>query len=104
MSENHFELQTKFIKLCGILHSPIKGYQICIKILQSLNVIVIIYCIFTLITFIYENYTELLEISECMATIVTAIIGFTKLLFLFCKSDEILGLISDIRTLNRRCE
>lgn len=102
--ENEFKYQIKFINYCGILESPSKKWRSFFKILQIFNVLVNIYCLITLITFMAENYSNILEISECMAPVITTIMALMKFSLLYFFTDDIFDLIREIRMLNRKCK
>ena len=102
--EKEFEYQVKFINYCGILESPSKKWRSFFKILQIFNVLVNIYCLITLLTFMAENYSNILEISECMAPVITTIMALMKFSLLFFYTDDIFDLIREIRMLNRECK
>jgi hypothetical protein len=102
--EKEFEFQIKFINYCGISESPSKKWRSFFKILQIFNVLVNIYCLITLLTFMAENYSNILEISECMAPVITTILTLVKFSLLFFFTDDIFDMIREIRMLNRECK
>lgn len=98
--QTEFEYQIKLINYCGILESPSKKWRNFFKTLQIFNVIVNIYCLVTLIIFMAENYSNIIEISECMAPVITTIMSLMKFSLLFFYTDDIFDLIREIRMLN----
>lgn len=98
--EREFEYQIKFINYCGILESPSKKWRNFFNILQIFNVIVNVYCLITLLTFMAENYSNILDISECMAPVITTIMSLMKFSLLYFYTDDIFELIRGIKRLN----
>lgn len=103
MSFLAFEFQLKLLKICGILEIYSERWKFFIKVFHTFNILVNFCGIIMLLTFIARNYENIYEVSECLTSIITAIVTVTKL-FLLYLNDDILEIIKNIRKFNEKCE
>lgn len=103
LSGKEFNLQIKMMIFCGVFHSPSLLWKIVGKIIQLVNVFMNVYSIVSLSVFCITNYTKVYDFSECLALIISVVMGLAKYLILIYSSDEVYDMIFKIRKLNEKC-
>lgn len=104
MSNEEFSLQLRLAKTWGYLESPPSKWKCHLQFLHLIIALDMTFSIFTFAAYIFENYRNTVDTTECIAALVTASLVFTKyLLFLFYKK-EIFEMINEVKELNKKCK
>ena len=96
--------QIKFLKFCGIFESIPRKWIYRIKFFRSYIIFATLLTTAMVASFTVQNYNNILEITECIAPLVSAVFMLIKYGFLIICSDKIFDMIKEIEELNVECK
>lgn len=95
-----FKFQINLTQKCGIL----KSRPLFWKILHVIAICTMCYDLFTCITFIQRNHSDVVQTAEAIVSVITCPLGLTKFIFMIIFSKEIYEVIEYLQDLNSKCE
>lgn len=95
--------QIKFLKFCGIFKTVPVQMKDLVRIFRSYIIFATTFSIILVSIFISKHYTNVLEIAECIAPLVSAVFMLIKYAFLIIYSDKVFDMIKEVKAMNEEC-
>lgn len=57
-----------------------------------------------LVTFMGRNYSNIMEVAECIAPLVTCTFAFIKYVFLMTHSGGVFDILKEVKEINKKCK
>lgn len=99
-----FQIHLKVLNYFNFDKTQPKKQRNFINKLHVFNLLVHLYCLFTQITFITQNYDNVFEISECVSPLSTLSMTLAKFYILCFHSYKFFEMIGNIKLLNDKCK
>lgn len=99
-----FQVHLKVLNFFNFNKTQTKKQRSFIKKLHIFNLLVHLYCLFTQITFITQNYNNVFEISECVSPLSTLSMTLAKFYILCIYYYKFFEMIQEIKLMNEKCK
>ena len=96
--------QVKFLKFCGVQKNVSTQWIDIIRFYRCYLIFSTLFTTAMIISFVAKNVNNVLEVTECIAPLVSCVFMVIKYAFLLICSDKIYEMIKEIEEMNGKCE
>jgi len=96
--------QVKFLKFCGIHEIVSTQWIDIIRFYRYFLIFSTLFTIAMVVSFVANNFNNVLEIAECIAPLVSSVFMLIKYVFLLICTDNFFNMIKEIEEMNEECE